>query len=173
MAASLFGSRIGGLINLVTDPDDDLLVYRNATESVDLFGAELEGRLGWRSGAFVNGSVSVTQLHTADEGARTNSTPVTAILSGFLPTGREGLGLGGEVLYAAPRRARDGSRTEHTVLANLAFSSLLGRSKVLFRAGVRNLLDWRYSIPVGEEFQQLGVEQDRRTFFVQLSYAAE
>lgn len=169
VTASLFGSRISSLINL-GETDEGLLQYQNSTDDVLAVGGELEGRRTWRSGAYVMSAVSLTTLRTDDDTARTNSTPVVAMARGFWPALRADTGLSAEVIYNGRRRDRMGDYSEHMLLANLIASGRLGDTRVRFRVGVYNLLDWRYSVPVGEEYLPVRIEQQGRTFLTQLSY---
>jgi outer membrane receptor protein involved in Fe transport len=78
--------------------------------------------------------------------------------------------LGAELIYGGPRVRRDGAETEHTLLANLTLSGEIEHGALRYAVSAYNLLDWRYGVPVGEEYldAQQEVRQLGRTFMVTL-----
>jgi outer membrane receptor protein involved in Fe transport len=167
--ASVFGSRIQKLIGLVTDPATNLLVYRNSDETVQSLGAELEARKTWDSGAWIGAAVSVTDLSGGDLLTRANSPPVVGYVKGLVPLGKDAT-LAGELIYNAPRQDREGGTTEHMVLGDIAASGWLLGHRLRWQVAVTNVLDWKYSVPVGDEFMQRTIPQDGRRFQAGLGY---
>lgn len=95
---------------------------------------------------------------------------MVAAACGFWPASPGGTGgLSAELVYNAPRRAREGGRTDHVVLVGLAAHGRLGDGH-RWRIGVHNLLDTRWRIPVGDEFRQLTLARDGRRVLVELVY---
>jgi outer membrane receptor protein involved in Fe transport len=169
VTASLFGSRIQHLIGLETDATTGLLVYRNDEDPVWAAGVELEARAAWASGAWVSAAVSVTGLFGGADSARTNSLPVAAALKALVPVGTSA-DLALELVYDAPRRRRDGGRTEHALLGSVTGSGRLPVAGLRWQVAVQNVLDWRYTAPVGDELRQQAIAQDGRRFVAGLSY---
>src|SRR5262249_12617347 len=167
--ASVFGSRIQKLIGLVTDPSTQLLVYANSHEDVRSLGAELEARKTWDSGAWLSAAVSVSDLSGGDMLARSNSPPVVGFVKALVPLGKDAT-IAGELIYNAPRKDRDGNTTEHMVLADVAATGWLFSHRLRWQLAVSNVLDWKYSVPVGDEFVQKAIPQDGRRFQAGLSY---
>ncbi|HKA87457.1 MAG TPA: TonB-dependent receptor [Haliangiales bacterium] len=169
VTASAFGSRIQRLIGLTTDAATGLLVYRNDEDAVWAAGVELEGRVAWASGAWASAAVSVTGVFGGDDSARTNSLPVAAAVKALIPMGTQAA-LALELVYDAPRRTRDGGRTEHALLGSVAGTGRLPVQGLRWQIAVQNVLDWRYGVPVGDELRQQAIRQDGRRFIAGLSY---
>lgn len=166
LLGSVFGSRIESLI--VDPEDDELILLENSPDAVRTFGGELEARLQ-RGKAWLSGAVSATKVATDDATARVNSSPVVGALRGFWPAADD-TALAAELVYNAPRRLRGGGRTEHVALLGLTATHRLTGTELLLRAGVANLLDQAWSIPVGTEYEQTSIPQRGRTFSLQLIY---
>jgi outer membrane receptor protein involved in Fe transport len=81
--------------------------------------------------------------------------------------------LGAEVLYGGPRLRRDGSRTDAMLLANLTLSGSVRAAALRYSLSVYNLFDWRYGMPVGNEYpaEQQEVAQLGRAFLARLGAA--
>src|SRR5262249_4589636 len=148
-----------------------LLVYRNAPDdqTVTSVGGELEARVTWDSGAWLAGAVSVTNLSGGDLLVRANSPPVVAFVKGLLPIGKDAT-LAAEVIYNALRQDGTGASAEGAVLADAIASGWLAGRHLRWQVAVYNLLDWKYSVPVGDEFTQRTIQQDGRRFQAGLSY---
>jgi hypothetical protein len=179
---SLFTSRISDLINLTVN-EDDLLVIANSKQKAVSVGGELEVRVGARSGAW--GSVAVSAADAANSydelfnrktgaaGVETidlNSAAVVGSVRAFWPVLAERLGLAFELVYNSPRTRRDGTEAAPALLGRVFASGRLRSTPLLYRFGVTNLLDWDWSVPVGEEFVQQSIRQSPRTFHAQLVY---
>jgi outer membrane receptor protein involved in Fe transport len=170
LLGSVFTSRIERLINLGSD-EDGILVFGNASDTVRSTGGELEARYTTARDAWLGASLSVTHLAADDMAVRINSAGAVAALRGFWPVLGRRFGLAAEFLWNSPRQKRDGSDTEPALLGSLTASGELGDSGLRYRVGVNNLLDWNWSMPLGEEHTPLAVAQPGRSFAAQLVYA--
>lgn len=171
LIASLFASRIENIINLATNADD-LLVYENSGDNVTTVGGELEARLTRRSGAWASVAASYTDLTSDDEVVKVNSVAAAASMRGFWPVVARRLELAGELVYNSRRATRDGGSGVPVLLGRVFASGRL-QGGLTYRLGVTNVLDWDWSVPVGEEFVQQAIDQPGRTFHAQLVYQFE
>jgi outer membrane receptor protein involved in Fe transport len=170
LLASAFASQIQDLINLGEDMEDELLQFQNSAEDVRAVGGELEARFTFKSGAWWGAAGSYTWLDSADPAVEVNSAAAVGSVRGFLPLLGERLGVAAEVVYNSPRERRDGADSPGAVIGRLFLSGRLRGAGLLYRAGVSNLLDWDWSVPVGEELRQQQIAQQPRTFHAQLVY---
>lgn len=163
---------IDDLINLETDPVDELLVFRNlghtTSRGVEI---ELEGR--WPNGLL--GRVSYTYQQSRDErtGATLTDSPHhLAKVHVIVPLIREKLFVGAEALYTSARRTRSGGSAGGNVVANVTlFSANLPVKGLELSASVYNVLDATYGTPVSDAHRQEAIEQDGRSFRIKLTYA--
>lgn len=172
LLGSVFANQIEGLISLVSN-EDDVLVQVNSQDDVRTVGGELEARVAAETGAWVGAAVSYTRFDTDDAAATINSAELVSSLRGFWPVTGDQLALASEWLYTSPRERRDGLQTGHAVIGSLFLSGRLGARGLRYRAGVTNLLDWDWSVAVGEEFVQQSIRQNPRTFMAELVYQHE
>ncbi|HTE50524.1 MAG TPA: TonB-dependent receptor [Kofleriaceae bacterium] len=171
LIGSAFASQISDIVNLeATDDDAMLLVFQNSPNEVRALGGELEARYAFRTGAWCGAAASYTWLNSDDDAIEVNSSAAVGSVRGFIPLMGERLGLASEIIYNAPRPRRDGNDTPSMVLGRLFLSGRLRSAGLLYRAGITNLLDWDYSVPVGEELVQQQIVQPERAFHAQLIY---
>jgi outer membrane receptor for ferrienterochelin and colicins len=169
--AVAFYYTIDNLINLVRDPNDDLLVYRNEGKS-RAHGVELELEKRWSNGFL--GRLSYTYQHAEDE--RTgqelvNSPQHLAKFNLSVPLIYDRLFGGVEVQYVGERKARTGESLNGFFLTNLTLLSLnLPLRGLELSASVYNVFDYRYRDPASEEHRQSAIEQDGRSFRLKLTY---
>ena len=177
IGAHLRGTVVGfyymldNIINLVTDPEDGLTVFRNSG-STRAKGAELE--LEGRSANGVSGRVSYTYQDAEDAGSGRpvpGSAQHLAKVNLIVPLWRDRLFLGLEGQYQSRRPLERGGHLKDFYLANVTLLSVNLPLKGLdLSASVYNVLDTRYQDPAGAEFRQAGIEQDGRTFRLKLTY---
>ncbi|MFZ5442655.1 MAG: TonB-dependent receptor domain-containing protein [Myxococcota bacterium] len=139
--------------------------YANSTAPLTATGAEAQ--LRWQPGRFtlVEANYSFVYLGGAD--AATASYPMhMASLRALVPIKEGYVRLAGQANYASGRRADDGSRIGEVLLINAGLSGEYG--PIRYFAGVQNLLDQRYSLPVLSEIFFTRVPQYGRTFFIEL-----
>ncbi len=140
--------------------------YSNSQQALTATGAEAQ--LRWQPGRFtlVEANYSFVILGGAD--AATASYPMhMASLRAMVPL-KEGLvRLSGQGVFTSGRRADDGSMIGEAFLLNFGLSGEYGPLR--YFAGVQNLLDQRYVVPVLSEIFFTRVPQYGRTFFIELS----
>jgi iron complex outermembrane receptor protein len=96
---------------------------------------------------------------------------------GYLRFGRPLIGrllvLGSEVEYGSPRVNRLGGTGSSMLLANLTLSGRFRDTGLRYAVSLYNLFDWRYAVPVGNEYgaAQLTIPQAGRTFLATLGAA--
>ncbi len=142
------------------------VVYGNSPGRVTAGGAELQVR--WQPGRYtlVDAAYSFVLVGGAD--AVNASYPMhVASLRAMVPL-KEGLvRLSGQGLYQSGRLAADGARIGEALLVNVGLSGEYGPLR--YFAGVQNLLDQRYSVPVLSEVAFGRVPQYGRTFMLEVA----
>jgi outer membrane receptor protein involved in Fe transport len=142
------------------------VVYTNSAGRLTAGGAEVE--LRWQPGRFtlVDASYSFVMLGGADITGGAYPMHV-ASLRAMVPI-KEGLvRLSGQGVYQSGRRAQDGSIVGEALLLNLGLSGEYG--PVRYFAGVQNLLDQRYMVPVLSDTGYSKIPQYGRTFYIELA----
>jgi outer membrane receptor protein involved in Fe transport len=140
--------------------------FTNSTDRVTAGGAELE--LRWQPGRFtlVDASYSFVILGGADITGGAYPAHV-ASLRAMVPL-KEGLvRLSGQGVFQSARRAENGSQIGEAFLLNFGLSGEYG--PVRYFAGVQNLLDQKYIVPVLSEIAFRSVPQYGRTFMIELA----
>ena len=170
VTVSGFHYELTDLINLTTDPADDLLVFRNL-DAAESRGIELEFRRAWVAG--VTGRVSYGYQETTDRSTGeilSNAPKHLAKLNLTAPVGVRGPWLGLEIQYLGSRKTVRGGGVDDFVITNLTLTKrdLLG--KVGVSASAYNLFDTRYYDPASEEHIQKMIRQDGRNFRLELGF---
>ncbi len=156
-----------------------LSVFQNSPDRLRTFGGELEARYAYKSGAWWSAAASYTRLETDDPALEVNSGAAVASLRGFLPLQGERLGLAAELVYNSPRKLRPDPDTmkqgtgPSALIGRFFLSGHLRSAGLVYRAGVTNVLDWDWSVPVGEEFVQQQISQEPRIFHLELIYEVD
>lgn len=166
-----FRYSINDLITLTTDPEDELLVFRNVSD-VEATGieAELEGK--WEGGYEGRISYTCQNSENRETGEKlTNSPRHMAKLNLVIPLIGEKLLAGTEVKYISRRKTISGEDTDGTVLANLTLLSRTLMKGLEISASVYNLFDEKYSHPGSEEHLQNSIEQDGRSLRIKLTWS--
>lgn len=141
-------------------------VFSNSPDR--LFAGGAEAQLRWQPGRFtlVEASYSFVLLGGADLTGGAYPAHV-ASLRAMVPL-KEGLvRLSGQGTFQSARRAQDGRFIGEALLLNFGLSGDVG--PVRYFAGVQNLLDQRYVLPVLSEIAFSRVPQYGRTFFIELA----
>jgi len=149
------------MIDQVSDPADNLLVFRNQPE-VNARGVEIDAENRWSTGYRLRGSVAWQQSRMADGSTLVNSPHLLGKLIFGAPLAY-GWTAGAEWLGVSERRSLNGSVAGYGV-ANLVVSSAPAARVGQFSLGVYNLADRRYLDPASSAFVRDAVEQDRRQF---------
>jgi outer membrane receptor protein involved in Fe transport len=181
---SVFYNYIDNRIAVQPVPEaPDLLRYTNIEAGAQTLGAEAEIRREWRQGWMVSASYSFQRTRVGDlasdapDARLTNSPEHLLSFRGVAPIVPELLTLALRLRVESPRlglRVNDDATTELVegpvpFLADLVLSGEVEDVGLSYSFGVRNLLDWRYAYPAGEDIAVPFVPQPGRTFFVQTS----
>ncbi len=142
------------------------VVYTNSGGRLMAGGAEAQ--LRWQPGRFtlVDASYSFVWLGGADITGGAYPMHLASIRA-LVPI-KDGLvRLSTQGTYQSGRRAQDGSLLGEAVLINVGLSGEYG--PIRYFAGVQNLLDQRYSVPLLSEIAFSRVPQYGRTFYLELA----
>ncbi|MBI3284407.1 MAG: TonB-dependent receptor [Burkholderiales bacterium] len=165
---SVYRNEVSGLISQTLDETDRLLVFQNLSRAVAR-GAEAEYERIWNDGSRLRGSYSWQRVTDGASGATLVNSPRhlgKLNLSVPLAQGQEKLGL--EAQYVGQRDSLRG-RLGGYWLANLTLLSTRIRHTDL-SFSVYNLGDRRYAVPGAEEHLQDVLQQDGRSYRLQLTY---
>lgn len=154
----------------------DLLQFTNREEPLWTGGAEIELRRPFLRGWMVSGHYSWQRTRLGDMSNLWNSSATIPNSPSHLagvkfvaPISYPGILLANRVLVESPRFDREANTTSPAILWDLTFSGQLASVPVRYAAGVRNLLDWRYVHPVGDEIFDVNIRQPGRSLVVDLS----
>jgi iron complex outermembrane receptor protein len=163
-------TRLKDLIALVTDPSDDMLVFRNIAKA-ELKGVELELDGKWDNG--IQGRAS----YTFQDGKNTttgewlpNSARHLVKLNLLFPLVREKVFLGLEEQYTSRKRTLSDGRTRDFFTTNLTLFTRNLLKDFELSGSVYNLFNTKYAVPAGEEHMQDSIRQDGRTFRVKATW---
>jgi len=171
LVASGFYYEISDLISQQTDPDDELLVFRNV-ERIRAKGVEVE--LEGKTAHGIRGRISLALQDSENETTGedlTNSPRALVKTNLIVPLLREKIFAGGEVQYTSHRKTVSGGEADGFVMTNL---TVLGRNFYKgfeLSASVYNLFDEEYGDPGFEEHEQDMIIQDGRTFLLSVTYS--
>lgn len=175
-SASLFSYRIKDLVTLTTDPDDGLLVFRNASQA-RAKGLELETEKVWDDGARLRLSYSLQSATDGETGDRlTNSPTRLAKVNYQMPLWGDAARAGVEAQFSSALDTVNGDRVPGYGIVNLTLASRRLWRGVEVSASVYDLLNRRRVDPPSEEHVDSlgrplrGIEQDGRTLRLRLSY---
>jgi hypothetical protein len=192
--AAVFANYVTNLIvtrggGTATDP----IHYDNSDVPLGTFGAELELKREWRQGWMVAASYgyarslflareSLGALAALDDDPDTrevaNAPQHLAALKGAVPILSRGLTAATRLSFESGRYDRfeqvgpePQGRTDWVVVWDVGFSGVEPRWGVRYAVGVYNAFDWRYSLPVSEEFRQRTISQSGRTLLASADVA--
>jgi len=167
--ASIYHYDITDLIDLTTDPDSELLTFRNLGQ-VRANGFTLEAERHWTNGARLRASYS-WQLVEDEAGAWLDNAPRhLAKLNWNQPLSGDIWRTGLELQYISKRRATQGNEVAGALITNL---NLLGQpfgKNLDVALGIYNLFDQDYADPGGDEHFQAEIPQDGRSWRLKLDY---
>lgn len=169
LAASVYRYKVANLIEQQQDPTTELLVFNNAG-TARARGLELEadyiGASGWRA------RTSWARQSARDDQTRlvlSNSPRSLSKLNLSLPIAPCQARLGLEWQRTGQRRTLDGARLPSHGITNLTVQLAPAASKLAWSASVYNLFDKARSDPGGPELVQDSIEQDGRTWRLQMT----
>jgi iron complex outermembrane receptor protein len=169
--ATLYYYEIDDLIELVTDPVDGLLVFDNASETIEAKGLEMELEGKWEGGW--QGRFSYTLQDTEDKatGDTLSNSPKHLVKANLVaPLLDERLFAGAELQFTSKRDAVRGKELDEFTVANLTLSAPNVWKNLDLSASIYNVFDEEYDDPGSEEHLQDGIEQDGRLYRLKLSY---
>ncbi|MCC6335679.1 MAG: TonB-dependent receptor [Myxococcales bacterium] len=142
------------------------VVYTNAADRFTAGGAEAE--LRWQPGRWtiVDATYSFVMLGGVDANAVSYPQHL-ATLKALVPVKEGFVRLSGQLTYQSARRAGDGTHVGEAFLINLGLQGEYGPLR--YFAGVRNLLDQKYTLPVATEAGFGTVQQYGRTLYIELA----
>ncbi|MEW6431435.1 MAG: TonB-dependent receptor [Myxococcota bacterium] len=142
------------------------VAYGNTTGRLTAGGAEAE--LRWQPGRFTLVNATYSFVILSGDGSADAAYPQhMASLKALVPLKEGYVRLSGQVTYQSARQAKDGSRIGEALLLNLGLQGEYG--PVRYFAGVRNLLDQVYVLPVSTEAGFGKVQQYGRTLYIELA----
>ncbi len=162
------------------DPDNTFR-YVNSPDAAQTLGAEAEVRREWRQGWMLSVSYGYQRtrigdlLSDADEARLTNSPEHLLSLRGAAPIVPELLTIAMRLRIESPRLGQrtlpDGSSQlvegDVPVIADLVLSGEVTELGISYALGVRNVFDWQYRHPGGEDIAVPFLPQPGRTLFLQ------
>jgi outer membrane receptor protein involved in Fe transport len=181
-ASSLFFNHISNLIRQVgsATPEDPLRLI-NAELPFMTLGVELELSRSFRHGWQLAVNYAYHRARIDDpfsdennlaeglaKGRIANSPEHLAALRVLAPLVSRSLYLSNRVSFESGRLDRGGESTEWLVLWDATLSAELEQLGMTFSLGARNLLDWRYALPVGEDIESMRLAQAGRSVFAEL-----
>jgi iron complex outermembrane receptor protein len=168
LAASAYLYKVRDLIEQELDTGDGLLVFRNRSRA-EARGLELEAEHAWADGERLRGSLTLQRTEDAATGQTLSNSPRLMVKLHWSRPWRADLRSGLEVQHGSAR-ATPGGRLAGATLVNLNLVATgLGKG-VELTGGVYNLLDTRYSHPATLDHTQTRLEQDGRTWRLDLNY---
>jgi outer membrane receptor protein involved in Fe transport len=186
--AAVYGNYAAHLIStLGSGTQADPLYYQNETSPLLVLGGEVGLRREFRQGAMFAVSYGVSVAHflaenglsdlaslttAADKRAVENSPVQMASLKAVIPIINRALSAGSRISIEGPRYDRyenssdpnTQGKTAGSVLWDIVLSGNEPHYGLHYALGVYNALDWRYSVPVSNEFTQRSIEQSGRSF---------
>lgn len=163
---SLYNYRLRDLITLVGD-GEEVLTLENAA-SASSRGAEIAFLHHWERGAVLRASYAYNRVRDSLGNIPLNAPRGIARLSATVPLGY-GVTAAASAQHLSRRATKLGSVDHYTVVnANLLWDP--GTAPFSLSAGVRNLLDERYTDPAGPEFTQDAIPRKGREYRVELTW---
>jgi outer membrane receptor for ferrienterochelin and colicin len=172
-----------------TDP----IRYENSGVPLASVGGELELRRDWRQGWMLAGSYgyarplylssndlgALLRLESDPDSRRVSNAPAhLAALKAAVPVLSRALTAATRVSFESPRYDRfeqsedePQQRTDWIVVWDVVFSGLEPRWGLRYALGVYNAFDWRYSLPVSQEFRQRAIPQGGRSLLLSADLA--
>ncbi len=147
--------------------DEPCLVFVNVGEQLQAVGAEAQVR--WQPGRFtlVDATYSFVFLRGTGVNEASAYPMHLASLKGMVPLKEGWVRLSGQGTYQSARRDAAGAAQGEALLLDLGLSGEYG--PVRYFAGVKNLLDSRYLLPITTEASVPFAPQYGRTFWLELA----
>lgn len=153
-----------------TPGTEQCLVYRNTSGETLAWGAE--AGIHWQPGRYLLVDLSYSYVTLRNASGEVQAVAPAHIASGrlLLPLGNGEMRLATQATYQSARKSSASAPSVgEAVLVSFGISGDLARFR--YFAGVQNLLDERYALPVSNEISTEPVAQYGRTFTLQLTGA--
>jgi iron complex outermembrane receptor protein len=160
LSLDAYDVRTHDLINLTSDPADQLLVYINEGRPRSTgFEGEFSARIGR-----VEGRAALAREYARDEKSTTlfDSPRTTGRVGVSVPVTPRGR-LAFEMRHLSERATLAGSKLPAYTLLNLTFTARLLSPAIELLLAAQNALDLPYADPAGEEHRQTSIVQDGRS----------
>jgi iron complex outermembrane receptor protein len=150
--------------------DEDIWRFMNkGTAKAKGFGFEFESR--WQSGFGLRANYSYQLARDGETGTQlAHSSRQLAGANILMPVVPRKILTGLDLHYAGPARTVAGTFTNGFIVPNLTFPSPVRPGSLDFSAGIYNLFNSTYGYAGNEEHIQNVLNQDGRTFRIQLGY---
>ena len=166
-----FYYNMDNLINLQTDPVDNMLFFGNVQEvTAKGFEAELDAK--WPRG--IETRISYAYQDAQDQKTDqqlTNSPTHQAKFHGLLPIVPDKVFFGTELIYTSPRQTLKGRETDDAFLLNLTLFWARPVKGLDLSCTLFNVLDQKFGEPGSEEHRQDIIFQDGISFRVKATYS--
>ena len=168
-----------GIINTTPLPENPSLIhYENSELPVLLAGADAEIRRDFRQGFMVSASYGYQVSRYVDrpdlaDTRLINAPEHLASMRAVVPLVRELASAALRVTLEAPRRISldDSATTDASVIADIAVSGFARRFGLRYTAGLYNVTDQRWDVPIAGTFASRTMPQNGRTFLLDLAVA--
>jgi outer membrane receptor for ferrienterochelin and colicin len=171
----------GGALDLInTTPlaeDPGLIRYENSDVPVLLLGADAELRHDFRQGFMVSASYGYQVARYIDPGIANkrliNAPEHLASVRAVVPVVRELASAALRVTLEAPRRISldDDATTPTSVLADVTVSGFVRRFGLRYTAGIYNVTDQDWEVPIAGTFASRTMPQNGRTYLLDVAVA--
>jgi outer membrane receptor for ferrienterochelin and colicins len=167
MYASIYRFTVSDLIDLVVDPVDSMLQYRNFSEA-RAQGAEIEFLAKLPGGAAFGASAALQKADDQNTGRQLSNSPRAVVKVHCIVPLVEHLWVGCLLRYESSRLTVYETSIDRFFIANvhMKIDHVVGCLDA--SAGIKNLFNTSYSYPGGVEHLQPSIIQDGRTFSVQV-----
>ncbi|MBM4368004.1 MAG: TonB-dependent receptor [Deltaproteobacteria bacterium] len=167
---SAYYNQIDALIDLGNVGSDGILQYQNTGSVVQAAGAELELRRDWRGGWMCGLSQGYQHTREGDllgGDELSNSPAYLASVKAAAPLLPGQVTGSTRVRFETGRLTSTGETTEPFVLWDLVLTGAVPAFRLDWAMGVKNVLDWDYGYPGGDEVLMAELPQPRRTAYVE------
>lgn len=167
LVVSTYYNRIDGLIDL-GEQENGVLVYANTEGVVQTVGSEVELRRDWRAGWMASATAGAQLTRQGEDFSGkelTNSPAFTGAIKASAPL------LPGQVNGASRLRLESGrltdeaGQTEPFILWDLMVTGVVPAFHLDWALGVKNVLDWRYRYPSGDDVLMPSLPQPARSLY--------
>jgi iron complex outermembrane receptor protein len=170
LSGGVFDYKTSKSIEQVLDPNDDQLVFRNVG-GISGRGFEIEAVGNWGQG--LHGRASYTYQNVQDSLTKSRLVNSARNLFKFnliTPIWKDILFGGLEIQYTSNRKTMTNTQAGGFSVANFTLFSQKFIKGFEISGSVYNLLDKKYSDPMGSEHLQAAIPQDGRTFWLKVTY---